>query len=691
MANKKFESNAVFNGEVEATKLKVTAAGGDEGGEIFLAKPATNTTIAGTGVTVDVWQNKLRFFEQGGDARGYYLDITGGSAGVGTNIIGGGSASDSFKTISVTGQDNVVADSSTDTLSLVAGTNVSITTNATADSITINSTGNFTSVDSIKYPDYITFDTTPETEPTEAGSLWWNPDFETLNVQLDSAVTLQVGQEHVVRVKNDSASVAIPEMRVVMFAGATGDTVEATPAISTASYDPHLLIGVTTEEIPADGFGFVTQFGFINKVDTSTPGWSLGDLLYADPANAGLLTNVKPSAPNWNFPIAAVTRVHALTGRILVRTIPGQHLNDLVDVGIDSPADNEVLAYDTTSGTWKNQTAVEAGLQVIVSGVTDTEIGYLNGVTSSIQTQIDGRLSKIDADTYYQPLDGKLTSLVAITGTAGFTRYDGDGTFSVDSNTYLTTGNAETNYLAKTDATTLYQSKDQDLTDIAALSANGILKKTAGVWGMDTSAYLTSFTESDPVFTAHPANGVTSTKIENWDAAFGWGNHAGAGYSLSSHNHTLNSLSNVVITGTPTGGQAIVWDSTTSKWVNEPVGEAIVKTTTTDITSSSATTIATFPLAYGKCIAVECVVLISSESTGSYYASKVLITADPDYNAIADITEYAIMDARDDSLFPVFTASISGENVLLRAEVSSIAATTAKVVSTSILSPLGAA
>jgi hypothetical protein len=136
------------------------------------------------------------------------------------------------------------------------------------------------------------------------------------------------------------------------------------------------LLGITTEQIPADGFGFVTQFGFINKVDTSTPGWSLGDLLYVDPANAGLLTNVKPSAPNWTFPVAAVTRVHASTGRILVRALPGKHLHDLVDVAIDSPADNEVLAYNSASGVWINQTPSEAGL-IDTSATAQTKAGDL--------------------------------------------------------------------------------------------------------------------------------------------------------------------------------------------------------------------------------------------------------------------------------------------------------------------------
>lgn len=45
-----------------------------------------------------------------------------------------------FSTIAVAGQSNVVADSTSDTLTLIAGTNVTITTNATNDEITINST-----------------------------------------------------------------------------------------------------------------------------------------------------------------------------------------------------------------------------------------------------------------------------------------------------------------------------------------------------------------------------------------------------------------------------------------------------------------------------------------------------------------------------------------------------------------------
>ena len=60
---------------------------GDEGGEIFLNKSVTNTTLT-TGVSIDVYQNKLRIFETGGTNRGVYIDMANGAtSGIGTNLL----------------------------------------------------------------------------------------------------------------------------------------------------------------------------------------------------------------------------------------------------------------------------------------------------------------------------------------------------------------------------------------------------------------------------------------------------------------------------------------------------------------------------------------------------------------------------------------------------------------------------
>jgi hypothetical protein len=83
-------SGTTFQGQLNITgTLRALSQGGDEGGEIFLDKAVTNTTLA-AGVTIDIFQNKLRFFETGGSVRGAYIDISAASAGVGSDLLSGG-------------------------------------------------------------------------------------------------------------------------------------------------------------------------------------------------------------------------------------------------------------------------------------------------------------------------------------------------------------------------------------------------------------------------------------------------------------------------------------------------------------------------------------------------------------------------------------------------------------------------
>ena len=66
--------------------LNSTASSGDEGGEVSLALAQTNNNLTGS-VIIDVWRNRLRFFEGGGDARGAFLDITKLPDGVNGEIL----------------------------------------------------------------------------------------------------------------------------------------------------------------------------------------------------------------------------------------------------------------------------------------------------------------------------------------------------------------------------------------------------------------------------------------------------------------------------------------------------------------------------------------------------------------------------------------------------------------------------
>ena len=68
-------------------------------------------------------------------------------AGDGTLAAQTGASVNCFSTIQVSGQNNVVADSNSDTLTLAAGTNVTLATNSSSDTITINATGSYTDSD----------------------------------------------------------------------------------------------------------------------------------------------------------------------------------------------------------------------------------------------------------------------------------------------------------------------------------------------------------------------------------------------------------------------------------------------------------------------------------------------------------------------------------------------------------------
>jgi hypothetical protein len=80
-----------------------------------------------------------------------------------------------------------------------------------------------------------------------------------------------------------------------------------------------------------------------------------------------------------------------------------------------------------------------------------------------------------------------------------------------------------------TSASSGTQYTDADARQAISVTQNLSYNSSTGViTGPNLSSYLTS--ETDPVFTASAAASITNTKITNWDTAYGWGNHASAGY-----------------------------------------------------------------------------------------------------------------------------------------------------------------
>jgi len=153
----------------------------------------------------------------------------------------------------------------------------------------------------------------------EVGQLCWSQEDETLNLQHPNGVSQQIGQESYAYVRNKTGS-TITNGTAVRFAGAeqNGTARLLVEPFQANNEFPSLYgLGIATEDIADSADGRITVWGKVRDVNTSA--FNIGDILYVDPAVAGGLTNVKPTAPNNVIPMASVLRVDSASGEIFVR------------------------------------------------------------------------------------------------------------------------------------------------------------------------------------------------------------------------------------------------------------------------------------------------------------------------------------------------------------------------------------
>lgn len=219
-------------------------------------------------------------------------------------------------------------------------------------------------------------------------------------------------------------------------------------------------------------------------------------------------------------------------------TIPTD-LDSLTDVVITAVANNEILKYNGTN--WVN---AAAGSGTVTSVAATVPTGF---TVSGSPITTSGTLAVTFSAGYALPTTAKQTEWDTAYGWGN---------------------HASAGYLTSSTAASTYQPLDGDLTAIAALSGtSGLVKKTAAnTYTLDTSTYLTSYTETDPVFVASEAYSITSTDTSHWDTAYGWGNHASAGYAAD------NAV--VKLTGDQTIGGTKTFSSTITGSISGNAGTA---------------------------------------------------------------------------------------------------------------------
>jgi len=225
---------------------------------------------------------------------------------------------------------------------------------------------------------------------TQARRIQWNEDDGTIDVGLNDEVTLQVGQEIHYFAKNDSGG-TIDNGTPVMFTGTVGASgkLKFGKAIADGSIPSSYMMGVATESIASNVFGYVTSFGLVRGFDTTgTPYgevWADGDLLYFSDVTPGNWTNVQPVAPSIGIPVAVV--IHAASGgsgSIFVRMELSHSLDSLQDVALAAPATGDLLTYNGT--VWVNTGAITSDLTNNTGRLIDSITTLTNGAGAMVGT-----------------------------------------------------------------------------------------------------------------------------------------------------------------------------------------------------------------------------------------------------------------------------------------------------------------
>lgn len=251
--------------------------------------------------------------------------------------------------------------------------------NETLDTITDrgNNTENPITVGSVT-SDFFQLDTTA-LNTYEVGKFYWNETKGTYDFGLKNNVTLQLGQEQYVYGKAYSA---ISNGQLVMYRTSQGGHILFEPAnFAQLSTNPDLIIGVSTQDIASNNFGYITTFGEVNTLNTSS--FADGGTLYFGSGN--VLQNTAPTGSY--FIVGRVNRSHATQGSIFVKPY-------FVDGNLESKS-NKSDSYTASSST------TYASTKALVDGLaTKLDKGTYTGTASDL-VPYDGATQNVNIGAHY--------------------------------------------------------------------------------------------------------------------------------------------------------------------------------------------------------------------------------------------------------------------------------------------------
>lgn len=375
-----------------------------------------------------------------------------------------------FRTIAVSGQSDIVADSTTDTLTIAAGTNITLTTNATTDTLTINATGGGDVVG-----------------PASAS---------------DNAITRYDNTTG--KLIQNSGAFVDDSNRILTGSANSITTNSQSPAIQAQGTDSNTAnIGVYRFSANATQSRYTLNKSRNGSIGSHTA-LNSGDAIGSIDFNGSNGTTFNQSSQIIAEADAGFTGANA-SGRIrLLTSTSGGTLTEALKA--DS-AQLVTLANAAVTALTASRAVVTDGSKVLTSSATTaTEIGYVNGVTSAIQTQLNakqaaGYVSRSVAQSSHGFTVGKVLYLVGTTYTLAqadtVVKAEAVGIVSTvtDANNFILTVSGLVTGLSGLTAGTVYFLSPSSAGDLTATEPTtvGQVSKPLLIADSTTSGYFINF------------------------------------------------------------------------------------------------------------------------------------------------------------------------------------------------------